>query len=341
MEKRTKYRKIALVLSGGGAKGAFQIGALKYIHEEIIPRYPDFTFSIIAGVSVGSLNGIMLAQNDYDSLLELWNNLENRGVYRGKLSVAGLGWRLLRGKRSFLSYGPLEEKIEKHIHLERVNPAITFRSGSVSLITGEYYYFGPEQFSNSDDLRKAILASALMPVIWEPIARISSSAGVFKDMVDGGIRNNSPLKDVLEFDPDEVVIINCTPFKKPIKPDSGAARNIFQIAKRSLVEIAMNEIFLGDLMEYLTINRLVKQAKEKGVILDRENGRPYKAFKTVLISPVDPLGDVLNFEQSAIQPRLQKGYDAAKEAFKNYRPEVTEQLFTNLENEDLKRNSLS
>ena len=50
--------KRALVLSGGGAKGAFQMGAIEYIQQEQ-PSY--FDFEIVAGISVGSLNGVMLS----------------------------------------------------------------------------------------------------------------------------------------------------------------------------------------------------------------------------------------------------------------------------------------
>lgn len=52
--------KVALVLSGGGAKGAFQFGAIQYIEEYYKKQNPSFNYSIIAGVSVGALNATML-----------------------------------------------------------------------------------------------------------------------------------------------------------------------------------------------------------------------------------------------------------------------------------------
>lgn len=324
-------KKIALVLSGGGAKGAFQVGALRYIYENVMPAHPDFRFQIIAGVSVGSLNGVMLAQNEFPALLNLWNHLRSKDIYRGKINVAGIAWRLLRHKRSLLSHEPLKDLINKHVSLSKIDSRIAFRAGAVSLNTGEYYYFSPEGFQSDKDFRKAILSSALMPVVWEPVDSFSSLGKKFTDMVDGGIRNSSPLKDVVEFDPDEIVIINCSPFGKPLIPDPDAARNILQIAKRSLVEIATNEIFTGDLQEYLKTNALVRQAREKGVVLTNKNGRPYKVFKTILINPGQYLGDVFNFEQSAVQPRMQLGYEAAQKAFAGYDPEPNERLITNLD----------
>lgn len=323
-------RKIALVLSGGGAKGAFQLGALKYIYEELIPKYPEFRFSIIAGVSVGSLNGVMLAQNKYEELLKIWENINNSMVYKGKISLSGFVWRLLKGKNSLLSHQPLKALLNKHVHLENMDEHVAFRAGTVSLLNGEYYYFNADQFSSNVEFRKAILASALMPVIWEPVASISSTKGIFLDMVDGGIRNNSPLRDVLDLNPEEVVIINCSPFKKALEIDEKATNNIFQIAKRSLVEIAMNEIFIGDLKKYLKVNELVKQAQDKGVELQHTNGKAYRYFKTVLINPEAYLGDVLNFEQHAIQAHIAAGNAAARKAFENYKFASSDKLYTNL-----------
>ena len=322
-----------MVLFGGGAKGAFQIGALNYIHENIIPKQPDFKISIIVGVSVGSLNGVMLAQNQFEELKLLWNKLENKGIYKGRINIAGFVWRLLRGKKSLLSSDPLKEKIDQHIFLERMDPSIHFRAGAVSLISGEYHYFQADQFKSNVEFRKAILASALMPIIWEPVENINTVSEQLKAMVDGGIRNINPLQDVLEFEPDEVVIINCSPFRKPLLDDPTAGKSIFQIAKRSLVEIAMNEIFLGDLKEYLRVNRIITQAKEKGVELKRGNGKIYKAYKTILINPEEYLGDVLDFEQSAIQPRIEAGYKAAEKAFRSYTVQTDPKLHTNLDRE--------
>ena len=60
--------KHALVLSGGGAKGAFQFMAEKYARE-----VKGYHWDVIAGVSVGALNGTMLAMEKYDRIEEIWD----------------------------------------------------------------------------------------------------------------------------------------------------------------------------------------------------------------------------------------------------------------------------
>ena len=66
-------KKIALVMSGGAFNGAFQMGALKFIHDhwnELFPGRPVMKFDIITGVSVGALNGALIASNRYVELTD-------------------------------------------------------------------------------------------------------------------------------------------------------------------------------------------------------------------------------------------------------------------------------
>lgn len=77
---KTKY---ALVLSGGGFKGAFQVGALKYLKEnwqKITGLASPMKFDIISGVSAGSINGSMLAMGKFDLLEELWQLIGENGA---------------------------------------------------------------------------------------------------------------------------------------------------------------------------------------------------------------------------------------------------------------------
>ena len=62
-------RSYGLILPGGGAKGAYQIGAWSALREMRIK------FSAIAGVSIGSINGALIASNRYEQALEMWNTV--------------------------------------------------------------------------------------------------------------------------------------------------------------------------------------------------------------------------------------------------------------------------
>ena len=97
----------------------------------------------------------------------------------------------------------------------------------------------------------------------------------YPDMVDGGVHNVSPQGDVLDSDPDEVVVINCGPDAQS-KLDRPLG-NALDIGMHPL-DVALNEIFVADVREFIRINRNVKEAEAQGGTLTKENGKPYKYY---------------------------------------------------------------
>ena len=80
-------RKIGLILTGGGARAAYQVGVLKAI-AEILPRSARNPFSIISGTSAGAINAVTLAVNagrfrqGVQYLLSFWNHAQVDHIYR-------------------------------------------------------------------------------------------------------------------------------------------------------------------------------------------------------------------------------------------------------------------
>src|SRR4030067_2392365 len=285
----------ALILSGGGARGAFQVGAEKYIRE-----VKGFHWDIIAGVSVGAMNGAMLAMHRYTRLLELWDSISNEQVYTGGFNLPSV-LKLLFGAKSFYGYEHLKKMMEQEFDAGRVIDDL--HVGAVSLISGEYVQFTKEFL----ELPSAILASASIPVIWPPVD-ISPDHPA---MVDGGVRNNSPVGDVLELEPDEIVIINCSPQQPPALPQAPA--NVLTIGMRAL-DIMQNEIFVSDMKEFLRINTLVKEAEAQGAVLHHpRTGRPFKYYPCVVIEPDGDLGETLDFSHRSVQASLRAGVKRARE----------------------------
>lgn len=71
----------AIVLSGGGALGAYQIGVWKAL------RKMHIKYDIITGTSVGAINGAMMVQKDYFRALWMWYNLDFSVVYNETLKM--------------------------------------------------------------------------------------------------------------------------------------------------------------------------------------------------------------------------------------------------------------
>lgn len=308
--------KRALVLSGGGAKGAFQYGALRYIlQHQAAGTDPAAYFQIISGVSVGALNGAMLAQNRARELDDLWSSVTAKSIYTGRMGLASILWRLLIHSMGILSNKPLTELIRQYISLASIDPRCDFRFGTVSVESGLYYSFHATEFDDEEAFRNGILASTAMPVIWPPVTSITTKAGqTYRQLIDGGIRNLSPLGDVIDDDPDEVVVINCN--AEEFRPDPDPARNMLKIAQRALTEITLNEIFRQDLRQFLHINAIVRQLPA-GVTVKRPDGSPYKKYRCILIEPDGDLGDALDFSRERIDRYIQEGFDAARRAYGN------------------------
>jgi NTE family protein len=287
-------KKVALVLSGGGAKGAFQYMAEKYARE-----IKGYHWDVIAGVSVGALNGTMLAMGKFDKLDEIWQNITEEKVYTGKLNL----WSLIKisfGAKSVYGNEPLWRLLQQEYDPEKI--VIDLRVGAVSLKSGEYVTFTPSH----PYFDRAVLASTAIPVVWEPVHVTEE----FHDMVDGGVRNVSPLGDVLDTEPDEMVIINCSPVTPPRIGRS--LRNALDIGMHAL-DVVLNEIFITDVREFVRINHNVREAEAHGITLTNEKGKPYKYYDCKIIQPDFPLGDTMDFSKRAILMRMDAGWEKARQ----------------------------
>lgn len=286
--------KTALVLSGGGAKGAFQFGAEKYARE-----VKGYHWDIIAGVSVGALNGTLLAMEKYDRIEEIWNTITADQVYTGGINVWSI-IKLLFGAKSVYGNQPLWELLDREVDPDQVKADL--RIGVVSLRTGEYVPFRP----GDSGFKRAVLASTAIPLVWSPVDVTPEQP----DMVDGGVRNYSPLGDVLDANPDEIVIINCSPRDPPVRDKP--FKNALEVGMTSL-SLALNEIFITDLREFLRIDHNVQQAEVHGATLTNPDGKVYKRYAHHIIEPVEPLGDTMDFSRATLQRRIEAGRERAEE----------------------------
>jgi NTE family protein len=178
------------------------------LEELIINRGLDFR--IIRGVSVGALNAAFLAQaatgpgslvslqQQVRALKQLWET-EIRGngsVYRNKAGLVGIA----AGADSLFSLEPLWDLLGKYLDLARLRSSgRDFAVGTVSLVTGEYCECKPDTAYFLDKL----LASASIPVVF-PAVDVKREDDL---LVDGGVRNITPLSSAFAAEPDEVYVL--------------------------------------------------------------------------------------------------------------------------------------
>lgn len=286
----------ALVLSGGGAKGAFQVTAEKYLREE-----KGFTWKVIAGVSVGALNAFMIAMGKYAEMEQIWKTISRDKVMTGRLNLWSLVRMKLFGAKAIYGNKPLQQMLASHYDPGSL-AGKEVMVGAVSLANGEYKSFKP----TDDGFLKAVLASTAIPVFWDPVDVNPS----WSQMVDGGARNITPLGDVLYADPEEVVVINCSP-RTPPKPKKPLENGI-DIGLYAL-DIMMNEILQTDITAFRRMNRLVQSMGASPQFLSSD-GDPYKYYELKVIEPEEPLGDTLDFSRKTLDRSMRAGEEAARKA---------------------------
>lgn len=182
-------RDTALVLSGGGAGGAFQIGVLKKIWYKEKERIAS-----IYGTSVGALNGAALRQIDFDSLEKIWLSI------RGKRDVLRFNYLSLLGlSRGKYNTKPLKALINNLFEKPAVNNFNVYVS-AVNLSTGKIKYFHNDYFV----FPEMVLASASVPFHMEP----------FGDWVDGGVRDHTPISRAIEDGYKRIIVICCNPWDR-------------------------------------------------------------------------------------------------------------------------------
>lgn len=240
--------KRALVLSGGGAKGAFEAGVVDVLARN--DRHPD----VIIGVSTGSLGAVVLAQGHFTYAASRWlqhyNQIRSpRDIYRSRWA-----WGKLRG--GLYNLGPLRDKIEA----ELTNPSWQrdVLVGVVKMTTGDYELISPDRPGFLD----YVVASCSFPPYFPPV-KIDG-----EPYMDGGLRNIAPLGAAIAMDCTHIDVVLASPRQlEPWKPSGWT----WDIAGRGL-EIAVNEILRNDLLAAQRLNRDVflagSAATKKPITID-------------------------------------------------------------------------
>ncbi len=265
----------ALVLSGGGARAVWQVGACQHLIAE-----RGYWFDVIAGVSAGAVNGATLAQaRDLDDLAAELEHL--RAVWfgiRGNRDIYGRRWLgplgMVLGRRASLhETGPLRRVLEQHIDPGRVAASpIGLRVGYVDLLSGRYRTAG----NDDPALVDAVLASCAVPLFFPPVPlRDGRELGV-----DGGVRNATPVSDALRalserpargVEPDEVWVLVPRPLRRV---SEGHVRDWWDVTRRSL-SVLTEEAFAGNIEQVqdeppapVTLRVLHPREELRGPILD-------------------------------------------------------------------------
>lgn len=279
----------ALVLSGGGSKGAYQAGALKYIIGELGVVYDAF-----CGVSVGAINSAFLAMFKYgeeqDSsfvLADLWEKLDNSKIYKRWFPFGR--WHAI-WKKSFFDSTPLHELLKGKLDLEVIRKSGKSVSvGAVSLSSGKYTIFD----QSSDHFIDAVIASASFPGMLTPVSFMGQL------WTDGGVKEISPIKKAVELGADVIDVIITNPQTRTRKFIENPTT--VDVLKRSM-ELSTDKIMANDIEKVEMYNKLAEFGITEKKYVQLNIIRP----ETNLIE------DLLDFRPFKIREMMEKGYNDAK-----------------------------
>lgn len=308
-------QKIGLILTGGGARAAYQVGVLKAI-AEFVPRRAQSPFQVICGTSAGALNAVTLAVNarqfrkGVKYLLGIWSNSRVSDIYRadplGVLKnsgrwVAGLVLSVLGINRmhrvSLLDNSPLAIFLEETLPCEKIQESIDAGVLHALSITASGYGSGHSVtfYQGVDGLqpwRRArrmgmeakigiehLLASSAIPFIFPAVHIHREYFG------DGSVRQIAPISSALHLGADKVLLMGAW------HADDDEERRGKMDTYPTLAQIAghaLDSIFLDglevDLERLQRINDTVRLIPEELRVATR-----MRHIEVLVITPSQPL----------------------------------------------------
>lgn len=306
--------RIGLVLTGGGARAAYQVGVLKGL-SELMGRPEVNPFAVLSGTSAGAINAAALAaQADHfaagvDWLYETWRSFHAEQIYRtdrGAVLRAGLRWfgafaqLYRRNPVSLLDNSPLAALLARQIDFARIREHLAAGRLDALAITVCNYASGASItfFEAAQEVqewtrphrrglrcpltREHLLASSAIPFIFPAVQLGDDFFG------DGSMRQTAPISPALHLGADRVIVVGTgrqgPTQREPEKQRRGPRYpSLAQIAGH-----AMSSIFLDALeqdIEWLErINALVQATPA-----DLRERMPFREVKALVIAPSEPI----------------------------------------------------
>ncbi|MBZ5723200.1 MAG: patatin-like phospholipase family protein [Acidobacteriia bacterium] len=329
---------LGLVMTGGGARGAYQVGILKRIGEIKRVQTHGNPFPIIGGSSAGAINGAALAVGSDDFALatkvlaRVWSDLRPSDIFRcDVLSQAhnSLTWILdlsfggIFGggnARSLLDATPLRHFLNTHLHCDRIHDNIkrghlyALAISTTNFNSGESYLFiqGKKGHPMWNRVRLVtvatritvdhICASAAIPLIFQPVRlKIARRSAFFGD---GCVRLQQPLSPVIRLGAEKVFAIGvrCENLEHQKEPTDERDPSLAQV-----MGVLFNVMFLDHLATDIEHLERLNQRLSNGHIIQPgiEGYEEMRPLTSLLITPSVDLSRLAAQHQSDIPYLIQ------------------------------------
>lgn len=290
MDIQSNTLRTGLVLPGGGARGAFQVGVLRAI-ADMLPHGSTNPFAVISGTSAGAINSVVLASRArrfrvaVAELNRVWGHFTCEQVFRTDnwtmlksslhwLSAVVLGGTLVGMPRSLLDNAPLRGLLARNIRFPRIQDAIDHGYLDAVAVTAAGYSSARSTsfFQAASDskqwkrtrrigVRRTItldhlMASIAVPMVFPPVYIENEFFG------DGAMRQATPLSSAIHLGADRILVIGvrnetgdpADAVSENAKP--GPPPSFAQIAGYMLDTLFMDGLY-SDLERMTRINQLI------------------------------------------------------------------------------------
>lgn len=251
--------KKALVISGGGALGAWGAGVAKGLYD-----FHDKDYELYVGTSTGSLMAPLIASKEFDALEAAYTSVNSDSIYsvkpfkkNGKLRMLNLIWRLITGKTSIGDSSRLKCLIDKFVTENTYN--IIKKEGKivascvVNLTLDEVEYYSSDQ-ETLKDYKDWMEASASAPVIMNLISKNGNQ------YTDGGIIDSVPIEYAIQKGCTEIDVIIHKQQPSDVKKTNSKIKNLFNMAEKLFV-VLLNNVWKDDVKFSAVVDELSEDVK--------------------------------------------------------------------------------
>ena len=321
---------VALVLSGGGARGAYEVGVLSYLYGElarqrggVIPRV-----DIVSGTSVGAINACYLAAHMADPvsgvkrLVDLWTAIQFESVLRFNVRQAMKLPQVLRGggdvDTGLFDVRPMVDLVTREVSWKMLARAVRrglLRAVSVSateIATGRTTLFVdtapdvplPDAINPRVVVRSGIvgpqhaLASAAIPLVFPPV-RIGSHL-----YCDGGLRQNTPISPAIRMGASKILVVGLSKEVRGMAvPEALGDASHTPAGATFLLGKVLNAFLLDHVQADVELLKRINQLLTDGEavfgpeFLERmsqhaldRGGTPYRKIETLVVRPSQDIG---------------------------------------------------
>ncbi|WP_300336218.1 patatin-like phospholipase family protein [Accumulibacter sp.] len=306
--------RMALILGGGGARAAYQVGVLRAVRD-LLGDCSRSPFQILCGTSAGAVNAATLAchahnfRDAVNAMEDVWRNMRAGQIYRADpigiglamanwLSAFLLGWAFRRSPRSLLDNRPLRRLLEQKLHFRNIERslakgtlyAVSITASGYATGDGVSFFEAHPEVQNWQRTQRIgcrtqlsvdhLLASSAIPFIFPAVHLNREYFG------DGSMRQLAPISPAIHLGADKIMVIGVGKINEVSQRQSSRTYpSLAQIAGHALSSIFLDSLAVDiERMERInrTLARLPDALRESGEV-------GLRPIESLIIAPSESL----------------------------------------------------